>query len=497
MANLKPYYNKDGILTSYYIRVYRGRDANGKQLKPYTTTFDVNPKWSPEKALEKAKEAAAIFELQCTTNQVATGKMIFADYADRVLQQKLEKGITKQSTYERYLELLDRINPIIGGLRIDKITTAHLNDLTQTLLATPIKVRTMIPTQLVMDILDGKVMKFPAAASFSQKKGGGISNKTLAAAAGTSEAVISKVRRGQAIKFELAVNISEALGYDQPSELFTEKEVTKTLSKKTVVEHHNLISGILKFAVDEQLLPYNPAKTAQKPKVGDNHSQRFYTPAQIRLIMRTIVNEPLYWRILIYICMYTGCRRGEALGLRTIDIDLVGMRIRICQELLYSREKGMYIDTPKTETSKRWIGIPPDLAEMLSVYMATCMPDRSEIEKKWVDTNLVFINRLTGNPYNPDAFTKWCGNLNKKYEGTGMPHINPHAFRHSYASALIFSGRDVKSIQHQLGHAKASTTENIYGHFFEEAVEATADDIRTAYGDILTEETLSNEKTQG
>ena len=52
MANIQERRDKAGKLISYSIRVHRGRDAEGKQLKPWTATFDVSPGWT-EKAQEK------------------------------------------------------------------------------------------------------------------------------------------------------------------------------------------------------------------------------------------------------------------------------------------------------------------------------------------------------------------------------------------------------------------------------------------------------------
>lgn len=39
MANITPRKDKDGNIISYQIRVYRGRDASGKQLKDYLMTW--------------------------------------------------------------------------------------------------------------------------------------------------------------------------------------------------------------------------------------------------------------------------------------------------------------------------------------------------------------------------------------------------------------------------------------------------------------------------
>ena len=53
MANIQERRNKDGKLISFSIRVFRGRGADGKQLKPYTETFDVPDSWS-EKSKKKS-----------------------------------------------------------------------------------------------------------------------------------------------------------------------------------------------------------------------------------------------------------------------------------------------------------------------------------------------------------------------------------------------------------------------------------------------------------
>ena len=45
-----------------------------------------------------------------------------------------------------------------------------------------------------------------------------------------------------------------------------------------------------------------------------------------------------------------------------------------------------------------------------------------------------------------------------------MPHIHPHAFRHTAASLLIANGIDLVTTAAELGHANATTTANIYAH---------------------------------
>ena len=66
----------------------------------------------------------------------------------------------------------------------------------------------------------------------------------------------------------------------------------------------------------------------------------------------------------------------------------------------------------------------------------------------------------------------WLDRFSKRHS---LPHINPHAFRHTMASMLYFTGVDSVSISKRLGHAQVSTTANIYAHVMEKADQRNAD----------------------
>lgn len=62
---------------------------------------------------------------------------------------------------------------------------------------------------------------------------------------------------------------------------------------------------------------------------------------------------------------------------------------------------------------------------------------------------------------NPDSITDWLNNFSEKHH---LPHIHPHAFRHTAASTMIANGVDIVTTANELGHANATTTANIYAH---------------------------------
>ena len=83
----------------------------------------------------------------------------------------------------------------------------------------------------------------------------------------------------------------------------------------------------------------------------------------------------------------------------------------------------------------------------------------------WKETGYVFT-RDNGEPMFPDSITVWLRRFSKC---NGLPHINPHAFRHTMASLLYFNGTDAVTISKRLGHGQVSTTMDIYAHIMQEA----------------------------
>jgi len=124
MANIQERRNKDGKLISFSIRVHRGRGTDGKQLKPFTATFDVEPTWKEETARKKAEAFASVFEKECKEGVKSDTRQTFASYCDYVISLKEQRG-TKHSTIVLYKSLTRRIYPKIGHIKL-KNTVDHV-----------------------------------------------------------------------------------------------------------------------------------------------------------------------------------------------------------------------------------------------------------------------------------------------------------------------------------------------------------------------------------
>ncbi len=90
----------------------------------------------------------------------------------------------------------------------------------------------------------------------------------------------------------------------------------------------------------------------------------------------------------------------------------------------------------------------------------------------WLGKVVVYIenpdktDKETGDPLAPDSITQWLDTFSRKHN---LPHIHPHAFRHTVASTMIADGIDLVTAASELGHADATTTAKIYAHQIAEA----------------------------
>lgn len=126
MANLQERRNKDGKLISYSIRIFRGRGPDGKQLKPFTATFEVKPTWSEKSARKKAEAYAATLEKEVKEGRLENARQRFDQYCDYVLELKKRSG-TKQTTLKGYRYLIPRTYKAIGHILLKDLRPDHLN----------------------------------------------------------------------------------------------------------------------------------------------------------------------------------------------------------------------------------------------------------------------------------------------------------------------------------------------------------------------------------
>lgn len=475
MAYIQPRKNKDGEIVSYSIRVQRGYAPDGTQLKPYTATFKVDTNKTKRQNEKALNEFVVDFEQKCKLGLALDNRQTFAEYAEYVMKIKERQG-AKRRTLERYDDLLKTINEHIGFMKLGDIRPQHLNNFYDILLKNGSR-RTAPKAVPKKDI-------------FLILRKLHITQKELSKRSGVAATSLTGAVQGKPIKKENAEKIAAALDMDF-NKLFSLKTDSRPLAPKTVTEYHRLISTILSQADKEMLIPYNPAHKATPPKI-QRKEPNYFQIEEIERIRDCLEYEPLKWKVITHLLLITGARRGEIAGLKWDVIDWNNNRIHICRSILYSSKSGIYEDTPKTKESDRYITLPVETMELLKEYRKWYLQQAMLYGNLWHNTNYLFFQEKAENagmPINPDSITSHLSDFSAKYD---LPHINPHAFRHTQASILYFNGIDSVSISKRLGHSKVSTTSDIYSHIIKQADERSAECIadvvlRTKHTDLEEE----------
>ena len=246
-------------------------------------------------------------------------------------------------------------------------------------------------------------------------------------------------------------------------------------SSKTIRNYISFISSIFDYAVKMQVLSDNPCRNVVLPS-KKTKERKMYSLEEVQKMLELFENESeanYKYTIFFTLAAFTGLRRGELLGLEWKDIDWENDLIRVIRTSEYTKEKGIYTDTPKTESSKRFIKLPTELIQKLKEFREWQDEYKEKIGTKWIECDRLFT-KTDGSPMGMRQpykfFERFC-------EKTGMRFVNIHSFRHFNASVLINNGVDVKTVQGCLGHSCATTTLNIYAHSFQEAQARAMDSV--------------------
>ena len=443
MAHIEKIEGKRG--TTYRFIVSGGFDTNGKRITHKKTWKP--PEGMTARQIEKAVQRAAVdFERSIEQGYVADDRQTFAEYAAYVLDLKERDG-TKAKTLDRYKELMVRINQAIGHLKLADIRPQHLNSFYKNLSEPGIREGGGSATAKI-DI---------SAWLKANKK----SRAGIAEAAGVAASTVSTAARGNPIQEAKAQAIAQAMG-KKLSEVFTVEQNMEPLADRTVLAYHRLISIILSQAEKEMLVPYNAAAKATPPK-ADKKAPNYFQPETISEILKALEAEPLKWQLITHLLLVTGCRRGEIMGLKWEKVDFESSRVKIDRALIVSPSKGVYESTTKT-SDVRYLTLPAETMSLLRQHKREQLRLQLANGDRWISSGYVFTQD-NGDRMNPDSITAWLNDFSRRHN---LPHINPHAFRHTVASVLLANGTDIVTVAAQLGHASASTTENFYAHIIEE-----------------------------
>lgn len=244
-------------------------------------------------------------------------------------------------------------------------------------------------------------------------------------------------------------------------------EKAKEYSKTTASTIYFLLFDCLQQAARMKLINQNPMDTTTPPKYKKRNKKSALPSEQVTLFLE-YSKDSSYYPIFRMITL-TGMRIGEVLALSWDCVDFENECIRVERTLAYTTQKGQYLDTPKSEMSRRSIPMEKgsELYNLLKKRRADQNKQRLHMGQYWETIpgmeNLVFTTR-TGKPHSDTNIRKMLKMIIEQIreDGHDMPDFTPHTLRHCFATRCIEAGMQPKTLQVILGHSTLAMTMDLY-----------------------------------
>ena len=236
--------------------------------------------------------------------------------------------------------------------------------------------------------------------------------------------------------------------------VFVTSKLSSGLAPATVKQMHAILRAALQHAMREDLVARNVAKLVVVSG-GEQAEVVPLTVDEARTLLAAAKGTRLYalWAVALAI----GLRRGEALGLRWLDVDLDIGELRVNQTLQRVDGRLQFVP-PKSERSRRKVPLPSVTIAALQRHHEQAVAEAAARGKAVTPGDLVFTSS-TGTPLEPRNVNRTFAELLKI---AGLRPTRFHDLRHTCASLLLAQGVSPRVVMETLGHsAIASNDEHL------------------------------------
>ncbi|MDF7682645.1 tyrosine recombinase XerC [Lactobacillus sp. ESL0679] len=226
-------------------------------------------------------------------------------------------------------------------------------------------------------------------------------------------------------------------------EIFLQNLADRKLARTTQARKMSSLRSFYRFLTRRKVVKTNPTQTIVLRKKTRKLPQFFYAPEMKQVFATLTASDPLTVRNLAMFELFytTGMRVSEVSGLKLsqLDLDL---------KVILVHGKG---------NKDRYVAFDEQTEKALKQYLTDSRP---QLLGQQTDPQTVFLNNQ-GKPITSRGIEYVMQKVFNKAGVSGKVH--PHELRHSFATAMLNNGADLRSVQELLGHANLSTTQ-IYTH---------------------------------
>jgi integrase/recombinase XerC len=211
------------------------------------------------------------------------------------------------------------------------------------------------------------------------------------------------------------------------------------LSPRSVQRRLSAVRGFFNYLVRERIVASNPAMDIRAPKAGKRLPGTLDAD-QLNHLLDIAPDDVLAVRdkAIMELFYSSGLRLDELVGLDVGELDLADRTVRVLGK---GRKTRIVPVGRKADAALRlWLRERSGIAKSgeTSLFVGR---NGSRLKHRAIQLRIAYWARRKGLP----------------------SHVYPHLFRHSFATHLLESSKDLRGVQELLGHADISTTQ-IYTH---------------------------------
>jgi integrase len=213
-----------------------------------------------------------------------------------------------------------------------------------------------------------------------------------------------------------------------------------------VMQHVRSIFGA---AVRDGVIARSPCIGVKLPQVP---ARQVVPPTddQVRALLDGV---PEWFRVAVVLGAGLGLRQSEAAGLTMDRVNFLRRQVHIDRQWFTPPNGRGGFGPLKSSGSARTIPAADDVLAEIARHIELYGAGQHGLVVHWEDGGAMFRER-------------WVVTWRRAVERIGLAGLRFHDLRHAFASRLISAGCSVKAVQSALGHERASTTLDTYGHLW-------------------------------
>jgi len=227
-----------------------------------------------------------------------------------------------------------------------------------------------------------------------------------------------------------------------------------------------LLVSACQVAVDDDVLVKNPFRFEFVKSLYEKKERAYLTTVQQQHFLSFLEQDASYSKFYgqFYLCLKTGLRVGELMGLTEDDLDFGHSCVHVSRQVQELKGGGFYVSAPKSSSGIRVV---PMLGEVTRILHEAIEANKNKKPYEIDGYSGFVFTTDAGSIKGRTRYNRELAACIRAYNSTHeeqLPHITMHCLRHSFCTTMAEMGIDPKHLQYLMGHATIEMTLDHYRH---------------------------------